>query len=87
MRKKTLIATLLLLLSTGNSWAADNCKPSRWGADDEIGNVNLITPESVLAASKLVNQRRCRNNCAASARSEKFKFTSWALSSHSPHLE
>lgn len=29
------------------------CK-SKWGPDDEIGAANLITPESVLAASKLV---------------------------------
>ena len=28
--------------------------PSRWGPDDEIGNANLITAESVLAASELV---------------------------------
>ena len=34
--------------------AEQDCEPSRWGADDEIGNANLITPESVLAASKLI---------------------------------
>ena len=34
--------------------ADDGCEPSRWGAGDEAGNANLITAESVLAASELV---------------------------------
>jgi kynurenine formamidase len=34
--------------------AAPECEPSRWGAGDEIGNANLISPQTVLAASKLV---------------------------------
>jgi kynurenine formamidase len=33
--------------------APDWCK-SKWGADDQIGAANLITPESVAAAAKLV---------------------------------
>ncbi|TDJ24663.1 MAG: cyclase family protein [Gammaproteobacteria bacterium] len=33
---------------------ADDCKHSRWGAEDQIGNANLITSKSVLAASKLI---------------------------------
>ena len=31
-----------------------DCEPSRWGPEDEIGNANLITAHSVLAAAKLV---------------------------------
>ncbi len=53
---RTLMAGPLMiaaLLVTLPGWAGD-CEPSRWGADDEIGNANLVTPESVLAASKLV---------------------------------
>ena len=34
--------------------ADDACEPSRWGADDEIGSANLVTAESVLAASQLI---------------------------------
>jgi len=30
------------------------CKPSKWGADDEIGSANTITPARVLHATKLV---------------------------------
>lgn len=37
------------------SFAAE-CQPSRWGADDEIGNANLLSPASVLAASKLITR-------------------------------
>ena len=33
---------------------AQECQHSRWGAADEIGNANLITAASVLAASKLI---------------------------------
>lgn len=36
--------------------ADEECAPSRWGADDEIGSANLISAASVLAASKLVTQ-------------------------------
>jgi kynurenine formamidase len=43
-----------LALSAANAYAVENCQPSRWGADDEIGNANLLTPESVLAASRLI---------------------------------
>ncbi len=34
--------------------AAEECRPSRWGADDEIGNANLITAASVLQAAQLI---------------------------------
>lgn len=52
--KTTLLAALFIALGAAPAWSAADCKPSRWGADDEIGNANLITPASVLAASKLV---------------------------------
>lgn len=35
---------------------ADKCMHSPYGADDEIGAANLITPERVLAASRLVKE-------------------------------
>ena len=43
-----------LLLVSLNSSFADDCAPSKWGKNDEIGSANLITPESVLKASKLI---------------------------------
>jgi|TARA_B100001540_G_scaffold273018_1_gene257663 kynurenine formamidase len=33
---------------------ADECRTSKWGPQDEIGSANLITPDSVLKASKLI---------------------------------
>lgn len=40
----------------GAQAAAQDCEPSRWGADDQIGAANLISMESVLAATALVRQ-------------------------------
>jgi hypothetical protein len=34
--------------------AKENCKPSKWGAADEIGSANLVTPERTKAALALV---------------------------------
>jgi kynurenine formamidase len=42
-----------LVAAAGPGSAAD-CKPSRWGADDQVGNANLITQQSVLKASQLI---------------------------------
>ncbi|MCV6585139.1 MAG: cyclase family protein [Marinibacterium sp.] len=38
--------------------AVADCTPSQWGAEDEIGAANLITPETVLAATGLIKQGR-----------------------------
>jgi kynurenine formamidase len=42
-------------LSAGAALAQD-CAPSKWGADDTIGSANLVTAERTLAASKLIKQ-------------------------------
>ena len=36
------------------SLSAEECEVSKWGSDDEIGNANLITHNSILKASKLI---------------------------------
>ncbi|MBV1877749.1 MAG: cyclase family protein [Pseudomonadales bacterium] len=56
MRKT--IMMLLWLLCSGFAGADDICKPSRWGAADEIGNINLISPTTVLKAAQLINTGR-----------------------------
>ena len=38
------------------SLSAEECEVSKWGSDDEIGNANLITPNSILKASKLIKK-------------------------------
>ncbi len=45
---------LCLLILATSSAAAEECKPSPWGADDEIGAANLISPQSVLQAASLI---------------------------------
>ena len=52
---KILAAAAALLLATATAHAQD-CQPSKYGPDDEIGAANLITPERVMAATKLVKQ-------------------------------
>ncbi len=56
MRRKLIGATALAaLLTCGPAHAAD-CRPSKWGKDDEIGAANYVTPDRVLAATKLVKK-------------------------------
>ena len=43
-----------IALTVSSGALAQECKPSKWGPDDELGAANLITPASVLAASKLI---------------------------------
>ena len=49
-----LAALMPLVGMAAPATAADECQPSRWGAQDEIGNANLITAESVLQAARLI---------------------------------
>ena len=52
---KTLRCTWLAAAVVAMPVLADEaCEPSRWGADDEVGNANLITAESVLEAARLI---------------------------------
>ena len=43
-----------LLVVAMHTTAADDWYPSKWGKDDTLGSVNEITPESIVAAAKLV---------------------------------
>ena len=53
---KTLTATAVGMTFLAGSALAQECKPSKWGADDEIGSANLVTPERTLEATKLIKQ-------------------------------
>lgn len=54
MFRPLVIAFALSFFATAN--AAETCKPSRWGAEDEIGNANLMTPKSILKAAQLIRK-------------------------------
>ena len=45
---------ILVFISAASAFAEESCEPSRWGPDDQMGNANLISPESVLKASSLI---------------------------------
>ncbi len=51
----TVFFLLWLPGTTGYVWAND-CVPSGWGPEDEIGAANYVTPEQVLMAVKLVKK-------------------------------
>ena len=53
---RILLGAGIAVAMTAGTAAAQECKPSKWGADDEIGSANLVTPERVMAALKLVKQ-------------------------------
>jgi kynurenine formamidase len=44
------------LLSSAAVVAAQECQPSKWGADDELGAANYVTPQRVMDALKLVKK-------------------------------
>ena len=51
-----LLIPFCALIFTSVAFAQDECEPSKWGAEDQIGNLNLISAESVLAAASLVKE-------------------------------
>jgi kynurenine formamidase len=50
------ILVLTGLAAVATNAVAEECKHSEWGADDEIGAANHVTPEQVLMAAKLVKK-------------------------------
>ena len=46
----------LALIVASSAASADECVPSPWGADDQIGSANRVTPERTAAAAKLVKK-------------------------------
>lgn len=53
-RMAGLVTGVLFAALTAAPAVADDWHPSRYGADDTLGAVNLLTPEKVLQAAKLV---------------------------------
>ena len=49
-------AAVSILVVFSNGALAQRCESSKWGPDDEIGAANYVTPEKVLAATKLVKE-------------------------------
>ena len=49
-------SAVLGTLSMGSALAYEKCHKSKWGPNDQIGALNNITKDNVLAASKLIKQ-------------------------------
>ena len=49
------VLSLVLFVAT-SAVSADECVPSPWGADDQIGAANRVSPERTVAAAKLVKK-------------------------------
>ena len=54
MIMKKLAISILLICGVTVAQAEEVCKPSKWGPDDEIGNINLINAATVLKAAQLI---------------------------------
>jgi len=51
---RLLVSVLLFVFVAPLTAQAEDWHTSKWGKDDTIGSVNLVTPERILAATKLV---------------------------------
>ena len=54
--RRSLIFTLVVVFVACSSVAQDNWYPSQWGADDQRGAANRITPAKVLEAKNLITR-------------------------------
>ena len=56
--RNRIIAALgaLFIVSWSGASLSDECAPSKWGADDQLGAANYLTPERVLLATQLVKK-------------------------------
>ena len=51
-----LTSALLGLVSMGSALAYESCHKSKWGPNDQIGALNNITQDNILAATKLIKK-------------------------------
>ncbi len=58
---KPIIAAAVSAVALSTVAVAQDWTQSKWGADDEIGALNLITPESVVKAAQLVTKGKTYN--------------------------
>ena len=60
LRKSLIFGAVAMTALYSVSAIAQECKPSKWGAKDEIGAANYVTPKQVLMAAKLVKKGESR---------------------------
>jgi kynurenine formamidase len=56
MSQLFVLFTACCALFTAQLGHAEDCQPSRWGPEDQIGAANYVSPEQVLMAAKLIKK-------------------------------
>lgn len=56
MKILTAIAAAAASMLAATTAFADECKPSKWGADDQIGAANYVNADQVMMAAKLIKK-------------------------------
>jgi kynurenine formamidase len=56
VKSKLLAAASVLLAGAAQAQSLQTCYPSKFGPNDQVGNLNYVTPEKTLAATKLVTK-------------------------------
>lgn len=56
MFKQLMAAAITAGFTAGGAFAATDCTPSKWGAEDTLGSANLVSPENTLMAAKLIKR-------------------------------
>ena len=51
-----LASALLGTLSMGSAFAYESCHKSKWGPNDQLGALNNITKDNIMAAAKLIKK-------------------------------
>jgi len=75
-----LTTAVLGTLSMGSAFAYEKCHKSKWGANDQIGALNNITKDNVLAASKLIKQgKTMRMSIETSSKTPAFPPRSYSI--------
>ena len=81
-------AAALAFTPLASGQAYQSCHKSKWGADDQMGALNNITPQNVLAAAKLVKRgRSMRMGIETNSKTPAFPPRSFAITVLTPGQE
>ncbi|MBC7942620.1 MAG: cyclase family protein, partial [Chitinophagaceae bacterium] len=87
-RSLTLAAALLLLAGAAQPQAYDSCHRSKYGANDQVGAANNLSPARTLEAAKLVKRGKAmRMGIETNSRTPAFAPRSFSLTVLTPGQE
>jgi len=80
MAAALMASAVLGTMTMGNALAYEKCHKSKWGPNDQIGAINNITSENILAATKLIKQGKAmRMGIETSAKTPAFPPRSYSI--------